>query len=64
MGLTIMFEAAIWATMKCGARVYTTDACHLVYERGDLRLGLIEDGAILVPRWLPRNAMRVRNISD
>ena len=28
--------------MKCGARVFSIDCCHLIFERSDLRLALLE----------------------
>jgi hypothetical protein len=40
--LTIVFHAADIATRKCGPRVYSIDAAHLQYERGDLRIGILE----------------------
>ena len=52
MSLTIIFGAAVEATMLCGARVYTIDACHLIYERNDLRLGLLE-GTLSTNKILP-----------
>jgi hypothetical protein len=52
MGLTIVFDSAVHATMHCGARVFCIDACHLIYERNDLRLGLIE-GTLSTNKILP-----------